>query len=191
MKRTASAVKKRSAKQYIRGLWNKPESLVRLGLYLLIAAACFGLGASLLDDSSHRLVRSGTYPVAVSNGTFEVVVSKVSVDTRGISHFATPPVGQKYICLHTTVRNIGGSTVSFVPVVEAVVTADGSTNPVYLFSGAPNCPGGLAGPIERGQSMSGGLGFTVPLNTSQVALEYSPHDNNLPSIRISNIGVSN
>lgn len=115
---------------------------------------------------------------STSNGVFEVTLEGVRT-AEAIPGYFEIPAEHDALCVALKIKNISGSEKKFIPVVE--VTVDGKIS--YPIEPVPTC-GGIGGPLQPGEELSGELGFIIPKSERDLSFTYRPVDTALKTIVI-------
>lgn len=139
---------------------HKGISITAILLWVLLAVASIYAIASYIDSR---------HVIKINQDGINIVVDSVSFDDVGSYPF-TSPKGEKFVIVHIDVTNNSGRVFNFAPVVQTyMVDSEGKR---YYMSPAVLKDPIAAGPMSNGSRLSGSLSYLVPVNASNLTLQF-------------------
>jgi hypothetical protein len=171
--------------------WHLASLMVVMTISVAILFVVFSrrLARIYKDDAESSSVITSAIGQTASNGVFEITVSDMK-KAGSIQNYFEPTADEQPICLPVKIKNVSGSEKKFIPIEEIRLVGD--DNQSYTIDFVPSCIGGVGGPLQTGEEMSGELGFILPNfqnNQSRKVykFEYKTIDKNLKSVIIPGI----
>lgn len=171
--------------------WHLASLMVGMTISVAILFVVFSRRLALIykDDVESSSVITSAIGQTSSNGVFEITVSDIK-KAGSIQNYFEPTADEQPICLPVKIKNVSGSEKKFIPIEE--IRLVGNDNQSYAIDFVPSCIGGVGGPLQTGEEMSGELGFILSFTKRDQGnvvynFEYKPIDKNLKSVIIPNV----
>lgn len=171
--------------------WHLASLMVVMTISVAILFVVFSrrLARIYKDDAESSSVITSAIGQTASNGVFEITVSDMK-KAGSIQNYFEPTADEQPICLPVKIKNVSGSEKKFIPIEEIRLVSN--DNQSYAIDFVPTCIGGVGGPLQTGEEMSGELGFILSftkIDQGNVVynFEYKTIDKNLKSVIIPGI----
>jgi hypothetical protein len=109
----------------------------------------------------------------VTHSAFAFRLNSVREDTHDIPHVWELAPGQKYVMVNVSFKNTSRETYQLSP-IRTMQLRDASGT-LYQVTSAPYIQDSLGGPVAPGQTVSGEVGFTIPVTAKDINFIFEPH----------------
>jgi hypothetical protein len=177
---------KKHAQTTIRSYAKVPHLLIAVALLLFFITAISGVYYRL------QLVAQQTktdYPLQVwqqgeivVDDRFAFSFNSVRTDTKDIPRVWELPSGFQYVMVNVSFKNTTTNDYHLSPIKSMHIQDE--QNRTYDVTSAPTIKNSLGGPVKTGQTVTGEVGFTLPVGVTKGSFIFNPNLPDAHQIRV-------